>query len=95
MKFPISRQEEQDFPEFRSYEDAASFFKEKYGTDFVYEDNDGEWYFFALVSDHEVYRNGKNYLSKGMSLSGSLAMDFLKSYQSIQINKNGNVHIVH
>lgn len=92
---PISRHEENNLQEFTSHDEAARYFKELYGSDFVFEEFSGEYYFYALVFNHAVYRNGRTELSKGYSLSGNLAMDFLKSYQSIQINKNGNVHIVH
>lgn len=92
---PISRQDENNLQEFNSHDDAALYFKERYGSDFVFEEFSGEYYFYALVFNHEVYRKGRTELSKGYSLSGNLAMDFLNSYQSIQIHKDGSIHIVH
>lgn len=99
MKFPISRQDESSFPDFTSHKEAASFFKEKFGSDFVFESSEivGDMicYFYSVVSDHGVYRKGKKLLSQGQSVSGEFAMQFIASYQPVQIMENGNVHIVH
>lgn len=91
----ISRDEESQLPSFGSRKEAVEFFKNKYGSDFIYEDFDNDWHFYALIIDHESYHKGKKHLSNGQHLSGNLAMDFLKSYQSIQIHNNGDIHIVH
>lgn len=99
MKFPISRQEEQSFPEFRSHKEAASFFKEKFGPDFVFESSDlidgTICYFYSVVVDHSVYYKCNQLLADGKSVSGELGMKFISSYQPIQIMENGNVHIVY
>lgn len=99
MKFPISRQEEQSFPEFHSHKEAASFFKEKFGSDFVFESSelidDMMCYFYAVVVDHSVYHKCRRLLSDGKSVSGDLGMKFISSYQPIQIMENGNVHVVY
>lgn len=96
---PISRQEESEIPLFDSYKDAQAYFSDKYGQDFVLESTDDiggqNCYFHALIFDHATYFKGRRLLRSGNSMSGPLALDFLKSYQSIQIFEDGNIHIVH
>ena len=95
MFSPISRQDENNLPRFTSHDSAARYFKERFGSDFVFEDSNDQWTFYALVFNHGVYSKGRKELAKCYSLSGNLAMDFLKSYQSIQIHDDGSIHIVH
>lgn len=99
MKFPISRPEEQSFPEFNSHKEAESFFKDKFGSDFVFESSDlidgMMCYFYAVISDHSVYYKCRRLLSDGKSVSGELGMKFISSYQPVQIMENGNVHVVY
>lgn len=99
MKFPISRQDESSFPEFNSHEEAAAFFKEKFGMDFVYEATenvgDGVCYFYAVIVDHAAYYKSRKLLSKGKPVTGELGMQFINSYQPVQIMDNGSVHIVY
>lgn len=96
MTQKISREEEANLPAFDSHEEAKVYFKEKYGEHFVFESSDlfsnGMMYFYALVFDHESYRRGRNELTAGRSFSDR---GFLNSYQSIQIGKDGSIHIVH
>lgn len=99
MQFPISRQEESTFPEFNSHEEAAAFFKERFGSDFILQDSEpiGSMlcYFYAIVTDHANYNKGRKLLAKGEVLSGDIGLKFLMSYQPVQIMENGEVHIVH
>lgn len=99
MKFPISRQEESTFPEFTSHHEAAAFFKERFGSDFIFEDSepiDGmQCHFYCIVTDHESYFRGRKLLNKGQSVSGELGMKYLLSHQPVQIMENGSVHIVY
>ena len=99
MVKPISREDETNIPAFSSHKEAASFFKETYGADFVFEGSEmvGDiiCYFYSLVSDHGAYRKGRKLLSQGQSVSGEFGMKFISSYQPVQIMENGNVHIVH
>lgn len=99
MKLPISRQEESTFPEFNSHHEAAAFFKERFGVDFVYESSEpidgAQCHFYCIVTDHESYMRGRKLLSKGQPVSGDLGMKFLMSHQPVQIMDNGRVHIVY
>jgi len=99
MKFPISRQDESSFPEFNSREEAAAFFKEKYGSDFIYKTSEpiGDMYchFYVVMVDYESYRRGQKLLSQGKAVSGELGMKYLMSHQPVQIMDNGSVHIVY
>lgn len=95
MVKPISREDEANIPAFSSHNDAIEYFKDKYGSDFLYEEYDSECYFFCLILDHEAFRKGRNAMAKGEPLTGDDALSFIYSYQSIQIFDNGNVHIVH
>lgn len=99
MLNPISRQEESTFPTFTSHEDAAAFFKKRYGADFIFQDSEpiGEQlcYFYAIVINQKDYNDGRQLLSKGKPISGELGLKFLLSYQPVQIMEDGSVHIVH
>lgn len=95
MVKPISREDEANIPAFTSHHDAIKYFKDKYGSDLLYEEYDSECYFFCLILDHEAFRKGRNAMKKGNPLTGDDALSFIYSYQSIQIFDNGNVHIVH
>lgn len=99
MIFPISRQDESSFPEFNNHDEAAAFFKEKFGADFVLEssENVGDMicYFYAVVTDHAVYHKGRRLLLQGQPVTGDLGLQFIQSYQPVQIMENGNVHIVY
>ena len=99
MQLPISRQEESTFPKFSSHEEAAAFFKERFGSDFILQDSEpiGNMlcHFYAIVTDHANYYQGRKLLAKGQSVTGELGLKFLMSYQPVQIMENGEVHIVH
>lgn len=99
LNLPISRKEESNFPAFDSYMDAAAFFEEKYGKNFILQDVetiDGvKCYFHAVVADWDVYRKGQSMFMQGKSMSGDLSMAYISCYQPIQIFEDGRVHIVH
>jgi len=91
----ISRQEEAALPIFRSHEEASYYFEEKYGEKFVFEESsdtdDGTCFFYRLITDEEAYIQGMTELNS----SGSVGLEFLNSYQPVQIKENGSIHIVH
>ena len=99
MRLPISRTDEAAFPQFNSHDEAKEFFKDKFGMDFVFDSaeniGDGICYFYVLIVDHAIYRKGKRILSQNQPVTGELGLQFLNSYQPIQIMENGSVHIVH
>lgn len=95
MVKPISREDEANIPAFSSHDEAIKYFKEKYGSDLLYEEYDSDCYFFCLILDHEAFRRGRNAMAKGKPLTGDAALSYIHSYQPIQIFDNGNVHIVH
>ena len=99
MTFPISRHDESTFPKFSSHSEAAAFFKGKFGMDFVLESSENiggmVCYFYAVIVDHAAYHKGRKLLSKGQPITGELGMQFITSYQPVQIMDNGNVHIVY
>lgn len=99
MVLPISRQDEADFPVFQSHNEAADFFKDKFGSDFVFESSenigDGMCYFYSVVTDHAIYNKGRRLLSAGQPVTGDLGLQFMKSYQPVQIMENGNIHVVY
>lgn len=99
MKLPISRQDESSFPEFNSHEEAAAFFKEKFGSDFIYKTSEpiGGMYchFYVVMVDYEAYKRGNSLLSKGQPVTGELGMKYIQSHQPVQIMDNGSVHIVY
>ena len=96
---PISRKDESLFPEFNSHSEAASYFKERFGSDFIFKCvepiGDMNCYFYVVVVDHEAYRRGNKLLSQGIPVSGELGIKYLMSHQPIQIMENGSVHVVH
>ena len=91
----ISRQEEAELPIFKSHEEARAYFEEKYGEKFVFEESsdigDGICFFYRLITDEEAYIKGASDLNS----NGFVGMEFLNSYQPIQIMEDGSVHIVH
>lgn len=99
MNLPISRQDENSFPAFNSHGEAADFFKEKFGSDFVFESSeyvgDMMCYFYAVVVDFAIYRKGRRLIANGQPVTGELGLQFITSYQPVQIMENGNVHIVY
>ena len=92
----ISRQVEAELPAFADHEEAKAYFREKYGDAFIVqsvEEIDGQsCYFCALIVDRETFYAGRRKLMLGNAVMG---MEFLKSYQPIEIMEDGNIHIIH
>ena len=97
--FLITRDMENALPSFKSHVAAAAYFKEQYGSDFVFEYaehiEDMYCYFYALVVDHGIYQKGRKLLTNGQAITGELSLQFINSYQSIQIMEDGHIHIVY
>ncbi len=98
----ITREEEAKLPRFRTHREARLWFTIKYGDAFQIEDSfvvgEGDdatiCYRYALVLNREVYEKGLRQLAQG-SMGDAGADEFLRSYQSIEIMLDGNVHIIH
>lgn len=86
---------ENKFPNFTSLEEAKNYFEEKYGEKFVFEESstteNGMGFYYRLITDEAAYIKGITELNS----TGSVGIEFKKSYQSIQIMENGIVNIVH
>ncbi|MBD8014420.1 hypothetical protein [Planococcus wigleyi] len=91
----ISKQEENEFPLFTTHEEAITFFEEKYGEKFVFEESsdtsDGLCFFYRLITDEEAYIKGISELNS----TGYMGIDFKNSYQPIRIMENGSIQIDH
>lgn len=96
----ITRDDEAKLPHFNTHREARMFFLVKYGEAFQIEDSFvvGEGadatvcYRYALILDREAYEKGLRTLAQG---SMTDADDFLKSYQSIEIMLDGDIHVIH
>lgn len=96
----ITREAEAALPKFRSHREARLWFKVKYGDAFEIDDSfvAGEGsesticYRYNLILDRGLYEEGLRQLAQGSMMD---AMDFLASYQSIEIMLDGNVHVIH
>lgn len=96
MRFPISREDESSFPGFASYEEARMYFSERFGSDFILQDIEDvggqQCFFHAVVVDWEKYKNGQLQFSRGEAVTG---LDYISSYQPVQIMQDGSVHVVY
>ena len=93
----ITREEEANIPEFSNYGEARDWFANKYGDAFVLAGTDdsydgGTVFTFHLILDRSVYEDGGKKLSAGETIHG---MEFILSYQPIEIFEDGHIHIVH
>lgn len=92
----ISREEEARIPQFYSHEEAREWFKARYGDAFMMIDSepiDGhKCYFYYLILDAEAFHKWQKEMQEQGYVAG---LEFMKSYQSIQIMQDGSVHIVH
>lgn len=97
MSYGISREEEYNLPQFKSHEEARSFFKDKYGDDFQMTDSseiDGEKiYFYKLILNRKAYKEFNEQLRENGYAKMNKEMMF--SSQDIQIFESGHIHIVH
>lgn len=94
---PISREEEANLPTFKDAEEAYRYFKNLYGKDFAFQKienaGDGQKYWYChLIIDRPVYEQGMRTLA---SMETATGLDFLKSFQTVEIMESGHVHIVH
>ncbi|MDN3436629.1 hypothetical protein QMA04_00925 [Planococcus sp. APC 3900] len=91
----ISKQEENEFPLFTTHEEAITYFEEKYGEKFVFEESsdtsDELCFFYRLITDEEAYIKGISELNS----TGYIGIEFKNSYQPIQIMENGSIQIDH
>lgn len=92
----ISRNDEAALPDFSSHEMARKYFKNKYGNHFVMTDSeviDGmNIYFYNLILDYEIFRDGQEKLGRGELVSG---LELMNSYQPVEIWEDGRIHIVY
>ena len=92
----ISRKAEAEIPVFASHELARGYFKSKYGNQFImmsYEEVDEQTvYFYALLLNPNAFYDGQKQLAIGEGFSG---IEYLNSYQSIEIFEDGRIHIIH
>lgn len=90
-----SRIEESELPQFDSHEEAIQYFEENYGEKFVFEEsaetNVGMCFYYRLIIDEEAYIKG----AADLNSNGSVGLDFLKSYQLIQIWEDGSIKLGH
>lgn len=93
----ISRQAEAEFPEFDSHENAREFFKNKYGDSFVMASSemigDEKVYFYHLILDRQQYFDGFQELKEDGFITDLL--DFMNSYQPVEIFEDGRIHVIH
>ncbi|PSL40232.1 hypothetical protein B0H99_106252 [Planomicrobium soli] len=91
----ISPQEEAGLPLFKSHEGARNYFEEKYGEKFVFEesiDSDkGVCFYYRLIINEEAYVKGITELNS----TGYVGIEFMNSYQPVQIMEDGSLHIVY
>jgi hypothetical protein len=92
----ISREDEAKIPPFTSHDEARKWFKNQNGDQFMLVNSeviDGhKCYFNNLILNKEAYAQGQESLIKREQLKG---LDYLFSYQSIEIFETGQIHIVH
>lgn len=92
----ITRDDEKALPKFRSYEEAHSYFEDKYGELFQTSGTEiidnRRCYFYYLILDKEVFLNGQKELREKGFLSG---IEYLESHQPVEIWDNGDIHIIH
>lgn len=92
----ISRKEENELPTFSSHDEAREYFKSKYGPSFMMNGSeiigDRKIYFYHLVFDKDCYADGMGRLGKGEAVSG---IEFINSYQPVEIFEDGEIHVIH
>lgn len=97
IEMKISRQAEAEFPEFDSHENARRYFKNKYGDSFVMANSemigDEKIYFYHLILDRQQYFDGFKKLREDGIITDSL--DFMNSYQPVEIFEDGRIHVIH
>ena len=93
----ISRKAESEIPEFSSHELAREYFKSMYGNHFVMMSSevigDEKVYFYSLIFDRKVFEDGQKQMLKDGFMAD--ALDFMNSYQPVEIFEDGRIHIIH
>lgn len=96
MAKKITREEEALIPAFQSHREAIDWFKDKYADDFRWVSTEALGneicHFCVLILNKEEYEAGNKALQQGDLVDG---MTFLNSFQSIEIFRGGEIHIVH
>ncbi|WP_088006845.1 hypothetical protein [Indiicoccus explosivorum] len=91
----IGRREEAGLPRFKSHEEARTFFEERFGERFVFEEATDEagsrCFFYRLITDKEAYIRGAEELNS----TGYVGKEFLDSYQPVRIMENGGLQVIH
>ncbi|MCM3358665.1 hypothetical protein [Psychrobacillus sp. MER TA 171] len=91
-----NRRDEDNLPNFLSHEEARGYFKQKYGDAFIMTDSQEiggkKLYFYRLILDPQTYKENINELLNKGNIRG---IEFLNSYQSIEIFEDGGIHIIH
>ena len=97
INMKISRQAEAEFPDFYNHENARKFFKNKYGDSFVMANSemigDEKVYFHHLILDRQQYFDSFKKLKEDSFITDSL--EFMNSYQSIEIFEDGRIHVIY
>lgn len=92
----ISRQDEAEFPDFSTHEEAREYLENKHAERFVRISSnimdDTKVYFYALVLNPSVFEDGQKKVQQGEYVFGE---EYLESYQSIEIFEDGRIHIIH
>lgn len=93
----ISRQAESEIPEFTSHELAREYFKNRYGNHFVMMSSEvignQKVYFYSLILNRKVFEDGQKQMIKDGFMFD--ALDFMNSYQPVEIFEDGRIHIIH
>lgn len=93
----ISRRAESEIPDFTSHELAREYFKNKYGNQFMLMSSevidDQKVYFYSLILDREVFEDGQKQMLKDGFMAD--ALNFMNSYQPVEIFEDGRIHIIH
>ena len=93
----ISRKAEAEIPEFNSHETAREYFKNKYGNHFMMTGSefidDQKVYFYSLILDRKTFEDGHEQMAKDGFMAD--ALNFMNSYQPIEIFEDGRIHIIH
>ncbi len=93
----ISRKAESEIPEFSSHVLAREYFKNRYGNHFVMMSSevigDQKVYFYSLILNRKVFEDGQKQMLKDGFMAD--ALDFMNSYQPVEIFEDGRIHIIH
>lgn len=97
-KYPyrLSRKFEEQLPEFQSHDEARTYFKNDFGSNFQLNnseeiDEEKVYFYYLIVHKENFYKFQKEMRKNGYS-SGTEGM---MSYHSVEIWDDGRVHIVY